>query len=129
MIMQLGQGITRPSFSVTLCVGLFCERVWCFENFTLCDLDNFDVIIKNTFLDAYKIDIFYNKSKLGICAKVGFRLMNLNVDYSSTLAEMRINFVALVSELESPSFLILMSLKVPMGKLNQKGKNNLLLVF
>jgi hypothetical protein len=92
-------------------------------------LDNFDVIIKNTFLDAYKIDIFYNKSKLGICAKVGFRLMNLNVDYSSTLAEMRINFVALVSELESPSFLILMSLKVPMGKLNQKGKNNLLLVF
>jgi hypothetical protein len=92
-------------------------------------LDNFDVIIKNTFLDVYKVDIFYNKSKLGICAKVGFRLVNLNVDYNSTFVEMGVNFVVLVSELESLNFFILMSLRVPMGNLNHKGKNNLLLVF
>ncbi len=88
----------------------------------MCDLDNFDVIIKNIFLDAYKVDIFYNKSKLGICAKIGFRLVNLNVDYNSTLEKMGVNFVALVSELESPSFLILMSLIIPKGNLNHKGK-------
>ncbi len=83
---------------------------------------NFDVIIKNIFLDAYKVDILYNKSKLGICAKVGFRLVNLNVDFNSTLAEVGVNFVALVSELKSPSFLISMSLRIPRGNLNHKGK-------
>jgi hypothetical protein len=87
MIMQLAQSIARPSFSVALCVGLFCKKVWCFENFTLCDLDNFDVIIKNTLLDAYKVKILYNKSKLRIYAKIGFKLVNLNVDYNSSLVE------------------------------------------
>ncbi len=72
--MQLAQGIARPSLNVALYVGLFCKRVWCFENFILCDLDNFDVIIRNTFLDAYKVDIL---CKLGICAKVGFKVGEL----------------------------------------------------
>ncbi len=80
-------------------------------------------------MDTYKIDILYNENKLGICAKVGFKLVNLNVDYNFALVEMGINFVALVNELESPNFLILMSLKIPRGNLNQKGKNNLLLVL
>jgi hypothetical protein len=75
-----------------------------FENFTLCDLDHFDVILKNTFLDAYKVNIFHNKSKVRKCAKVGFKLMNLNVKYKSTLVGVGINLVALVNELELPSF-------------------------
>ncbi len=66
---------------------------------------------------------------MGICAKVGFRLMNLNVDYNFKLAKMGVNFVALVTELGSPSFPIFMSLRVPRGNLNHKGGNNLLLVF
>jgi hypothetical protein len=61
---------------------LFCEGVQFFENFTLCDLDNFDVILGNTFLDAYKVNILHNGSKLKVHAKVGFKLMNLDVKYN-----------------------------------------------
>jgi hypothetical protein len=70
-----------------------------FENFTLCDLNNFDVIIGNTFLDAYKVNIFHNGGKLKVCAKCGFKLVNLDVDYNFALAKMGVNLVTLVSEL------------------------------
>ncbi len=78
----------------------------------MCELNNFDVIIGNTFLDDYEVDIFRNKSKLKICAKSGFKLMNLDADYNFGLAEMGVNLVTLASELKSLSFLILMSLRV-----------------
>jgi len=38
--------------------------------------------------------------------------MNLNVNYNFVLAKLEINLVALANELESPSFLVLMSLRV-----------------
>ncbi len=75
-----------------------------FENFTLCDLDNFNVILKNTFLDAYKVNTLQNRSKVRICAKVGSKLMNLYAKYNSTLVGVGINLVALINELELPSF-------------------------
>ncbi len=34
------------------------------ENFTLCDLDNFDSILGNIFLNAYGIDIFCNEKNI-----------------------------------------------------------------
>lgn len=34
------------------------------ENFTLCDLNNFDSILGNIFLDAYGIDIFCNEKNM-----------------------------------------------------------------
>jgi hypothetical protein len=52
--MQLTQGITRPLFNVTLSVKLFFKGVQLLENFTLCDLNNFDEIIGKRLLDAYK---------------------------------------------------------------------------
>jgi hypothetical protein len=61
--MQLAQAIGRLLFSVTLNVGLFCRGVQFVENFTLCNLNNFDVILGDTFLDAYKIDFLYNGGK------------------------------------------------------------------
>jgi hypothetical protein len=82
IIVQLAQGIVRPSLSVVLRVELFCERVRFFENFTLCDLNNFDVIPGNTFLDAYKVDILCSEGKLKVCANSGFKLVNLYVDYN-----------------------------------------------
>jgi len=91
---------------------LFCERVQFFENFTMFDLNNFDVIIGITFLDAYKVDIFHSRSKLKVCAKIGFKLMNLDAKYSYVLVEVGVNLVALVNELKLFSFLVLMSLKV-----------------
>ncbi len=90
-MVQLAQGIAKPLFSVMLGVELFCEGVQFFENFTLCDLINFDVILGNTFLDVYKIykiDIFCSGGKLKVCAKCGFKLMNLDVGYNSILAKM-----------------------------------------
>jgi hypothetical protein len=118
-MVQMAQGIARPLFSVMLGVELFCEGVQFFENFTLCDLTNFDVILGNTFLDAYKIykiNIFCSGRKLKLYAKCGSKLMNLNVDYNSILAKMGVILVALTGELESPSFLILMYLRFSQGE-------------
>ncbi len=44
IIVPSEQNVVRPSFKVMLNVKLFCEGVQLFENFTFCDLDNFDVI-------------------------------------------------------------------------------------
>jgi len=98
---QLTQGIARPLLSVRLSVGLFCKGIQFLKAFTLCDLDNFDVIFENTFLDAYKINIFHNKSKLKIRAKIGFTLVNLNIDYNYALAEVGITLVVLVSKFKT----------------------------
>jgi hypothetical protein len=59
-MVQLPQGIARPSSNIMLGVKMFCGGVWIFENFTLCDLNNFDVILGNPFVDAYKINILHN---------------------------------------------------------------------
>ncbi len=66
--------------------------------------NNFDGILGNTFLDAYEIDIFHSRNKVKIYAKIGFKLMNLDVNYSFMLAEVRINLVSFVKKLESPNF-------------------------
>jgi hypothetical protein len=52
-------------------VELFCKGVHFFENFTMCALNNFDVILENIVLDAYEVDDLHNISKLKIQAKVG----------------------------------------------------------
>jgi hypothetical protein len=44
--MQLAQGIAKLSFNITLGVRLFCGEVQRFEDFTLCDLQKFDVIFR-----------------------------------------------------------------------------------
>ncbi len=69
------------------------------------DLNHFDVIFTNTFLDVYEIDILHNKGRLKVCAKSSFKLMHLDVDYNFALAKMGMNLVALINELESPFFL------------------------
>jgi hypothetical protein len=92
--------------SVALGAKLFCGGIQFFESFTLCDLNNFDVILRNTFLDAYKVNILHNKDKLKVCATGGSKLMNLDVDYNYALASMGVNLVTLTSELESHSFLM-----------------------
>jgi hypothetical protein len=121
IMMQLAQSIARPLLNVALRVKLFCEGVQYFENFTMRDLDNFDVIIGNTILDAYEVDILHNGGRLKVHAKCGSKLVNLDVDYNFALAKMGMNLVALSSELKSPNFLILMSLKVSQGDLKPQG--------
>jgi hypothetical protein len=69
IMMQLTQGIVRPSFSIMLGFEPFYGRIPVFKNFTLCDLDKFDINIRNTFLNAYKVDILHSGGKLKICTK------------------------------------------------------------
>jgi hypothetical protein len=75
-------------------IKLFCSGVQLFNNFTLCDLDSFDAILRNTFLDAYEVDILHNGN-------------NVRVHVNK--------------ELELPNFVILMSLGISNGgfKLNR----------
>ncbi len=129
IMVQLAQGIARPSLNAVLSVTLFCRRVWFFENFTLCDLNNFNVIVRNTFLDAYEVDILCSGGKLRIHAKCGSKLVNLNVDYNSALTKMGVKLVALASELESLSFWIWCFWKSPRVSVSHKGRCKLLFVF
>jgi len=112
VMVQLAQGIARPSFNEMLGIKFFCGGVQFIENFTMCDLDKFDVIIGNTFLDVYEVDIFCSKGKLKIHPKYGFKLMNLDLYYNSTLAKMGVNLVTLASELELFNFLVLIFLRI-----------------
>ncbi len=104
IMVHLAYGIVRPSLGVALDVVLYCEGVQFFENFILCDLNNFGVILRNTFWDAYKLDIFQSGSKVKICAKVGSKLMHLNVEYNFALAEVGVNLVVLANGLKLPIF-------------------------
>jgi hypothetical protein len=93
-------------------VNMFCLKgMQFFENFTLCELDNFDVILKNTFLDVDEIDIFHNVSNMRVHANIGFKLMNLNVEYKYALMKVIVNLIVLAKELKSLSFVILMFLR------------------
>jgi hypothetical protein len=87
----------------------------------MCDLNSFDVILGNIFLNAYKKNIFHKQKKLRIYGKVGSKLMNLNGDYNSTKTKVEINLVVLTKELESPNFVVLMSLGVSKGEPKPKG--------
>jgi hypothetical protein len=66
--------------------------------------------LKNTFLDACEINVLHSGSKGRVHAKVGSKLMNLNVDYNYLLAKGEITLVILTEELKSPNFVTLMSL-------------------
>jgi len=72
-------------------------------------------------LDAYKVNILCNGGKLGVHAKCGFKLVNLNVNYNFALAKMKVNLIVLASELKSFSFLVLMYLKVSQGEPKPQG--------
>jgi len=67
----MAQGMAKSMFRIMLGIKLLIGGVQLFEIFTICDLDNFETIIKNTFLDAYKIDIVFREQKIRIHAKVG----------------------------------------------------------
>jgi hypothetical protein len=128
-MVQLAQNITKPLLNVVLGVELFYIRVQFFEIFTLCDLTNFDVILRNTFLDAYEVDIFHSEDKLRVHTKSGFKLVNLDVDYNYALDFMGMNLVSLANELELSSFLILMFLRVSQGEPKPQGGSNPLPIF
>ncbi len=117
IMMQLAQGMVKPSFNVMLGVELFCNGIPFLENFTLCDVNNFDVILRNTFLDTYKVYIFHNEGRLKVLAKNGFKLVNLYADYDFALLEMGVNLVTLINELKLPNFLLLVFLKISQRKL------------
>jgi len=57
----------------------------------LCDLDKFDVILGNTFLNVYKVNILHNGSKLRVHAKVGFKFVNLDLEYNVALTKVGVN--------------------------------------
>ncbi len=102
-------------------VKLFCERVPVFKNFTLCHLDNFDIIIGNTFSNANEVDILCSKSNLKICTNYGSKLVKWDVNYNFTLVKMGMNLVTLASELKAPSFKFWCLLKISQGEPKPQG--------
>ncbi len=64
-----------------------------------------------------KVDILHKGSKIKFHTKVGFKLVNLHVEYNFPLGEIGINLVALANEFELFSFFILMFLIISQEEL------------
>ncbi len=75
------QGDATPTKEVTLGVELLCGGAKFKEDFMIIALDGFDTILGNIFLDAYRIDILKDGSKLKVIAKLANKLISLEVDY------------------------------------------------
>jgi hypothetical protein len=71
ILVHMAQGMAKSMLKIMLGIKLHIGGVQLFENFTLCDLNNFEAIIRNTFLDGYKVDILLREQKIRILAKVG----------------------------------------------------------
>ncbi len=76
------------------------------ESFTLCDLNNFDAFLGNTFLDAYEVHILCGKNKVRIYTKVDSNLVEFYTNDQITLANIKIDLMVL-SKLEQTRFLVL----------------------
>lgn len=47
----------------------------------MCELDNFEAIFGNNFLDAYHVDVLRSNFKLKIKTRLSKKLINLKVEY------------------------------------------------
>jgi len=59
-------------------------------------------------LDAYKIDILRNENKIKACTKVGFKLVNSDMDYKWALVDIILNLVAFLNLKPTRFFVFLM---------------------
>jgi hypothetical protein len=57
-------------------IKLFCNGIQLFNNFTLCDLNSFDAILRNTFLDACEVDILCNGNNVRVHVTKELELLN-----------------------------------------------------
>ncbi len=80
-------------------------------------------------MDACEIDVLCSRNKGRVHAKVGSKLVNLNVDYNYLLKKVEIALVILTEELKSPNFVNLMPLKISKGELSHKGQGDLPIIF
>jgi hypothetical protein len=70
ILVHMAQRMAKLTLKVTLRIELLTKGVRLVKNFTLCDLNNFEAILGNTFLDVYKVDIFRNAHKARVCTKI-----------------------------------------------------------
>lgn len=55
---QLAQGDAKPSYEVVLGAILEFKKMKFEENFMVCELDDMEAILSNTFLDTYQVGIW-----------------------------------------------------------------------
>jgi hypothetical protein len=70
ILVHMAQRMAKLTLKVALGVELLTKGVRLVKNFTLCDVDNFEAILGNTFLDVYKVDIFRSAHKARVCTKI-----------------------------------------------------------
>jgi hypothetical protein len=70
-------------------------------------LDGIEVILGNTFLNAYHIDVLKGISKFKIIIRLVDKLVSLKVEYQTSLVKISIHLVSL-QELQHTSLLIFM---------------------
>jgi len=70
-------------------------------------LDGIEVILGNTFLNAYHIDVLKGISKFKIIIRLVDKLVSLKIEYQTSLVKISIHLVSL-QELQHISLLIFM---------------------
>jgi hypothetical protein len=88
----------------------------------VCELDSFEAILNNTFLDTTHVDVLKDKYKLKTIIRLDEMLVNLEVEYQVNFKVVGIHFISL-QELQETSFFIFMQVNEFSAKAKAKGLN------
>ncbi len=86
------------------------------------ELDSFEAILNNTFLDTYHVDVLKDNYKLRTIIRLDEMLVNLEVEYQVDFKVVGIHFISL-QELQETSFFIFMHVNEFSVKAEAKGFN------
>ncbi len=104
---QLTQGATTPRNEVVLGAILECGKTRFAKTFMVCALDGIEAILRNIFLNAYRVHVLRRGSKLRVIVRLTYRSISLEVEYQASLIKVGLHLISL-QELQETSFLILM---------------------
>jgi len=120
---QFAKGKPHETRKVATNVEVKCGEFTFVEDFTVCEMDGIDLILGNTFLDTYKVDI-RKWSSLKVVANQDGREIELEITKSPIMLGTQIHLVAL-EDLSEMRFLVVMKVDLDGGKSKLTTKANL----
>ena len=111
---QFAKGKPHKTSKVATNVEVKCGKFTFVEDFTVCEMDGIDLILGNTFLDTYGIDI-RRRPSLKVVANVDGEDLELEITKSPIVLGTQIHLVALEG-LSDTSFLVVMRVGLDGGR-------------
>lgn len=111
---QFAKGKPHKTSKVATNVEVKCGKFTFVEDFTVCEMDGVDLILGNTFLDTYGVDI-RRRPSLKVVANVDGKELELEITKAPIVLGTQIHLVAL-EDLSDARFLVVMRVGVDGGK-------------